>query len=89
LPRISAALRFFVDLGRDSRVARLVDDFVFFGFSELPSFGLDFLSVSLPVRDLRDIALFVFLGKAFTSSLVTDGGSSSVVALAQVTAWLC
>jgi len=76
-------LRFFVDLGRDNKVARLVDDFVFFGFPGLSSFVFDFLSMSLPVRDLRDIVLLVFFGKDFVSSIVVDGLSPSVDFLGQ------
>jgi hypothetical protein len=63
----AAVLRFFADLGRDNRLARLVDDFVFFGFPGLPSFVFACLSVSLPVRDFRDIVLLVFLGEDFAS----------------------
>lgn len=77
-PRMAAVLRFFVDLGRDSRVARLVDDFVFFGFPGLPSFIFVCLFVSLPVRDFRDIVLLVFFGKDLASPSVADGPPSSV-----------
>jgi len=58
-------------LGRESKVARFVDDFVFLGFG---GFSLDFaaFSESFPARDFNETELNVFL--------CSDFGASSVVA---------
>lgn len=82
-PGTTPVLRFLVDLGRDSRVARFVDDFVFFGFSRSLSFVFDCFSVSLPVRDFKDMALLVFWGEDLASLSFMNWPPSSVDFLGQ------
>ncbi len=53
--------RFFADFGRERRLERLVDDFVFFGLSGLGSNDLGAFSDSFKCSALREIALNVFL----------------------------
>ena len=65
--------RFVEDLGRDRRLARLVDDLVFFGLSGRDSFDLCVFSPSpLPANDFNDIVLNVFLCNDFPPSLLED-----------------
>ena len=70
--------KLFEDFGFDSRLARLVDDFVFFGFSDLVSLLLEDFSLSFPASDLRDIELNVFLCKDFKPLSLVFGRLSSL-----------
>lgn len=53
--------RFFADFGRERRLERLVDDFVFLGLSGLGWVALDAFSDSFPCSPFREIVLNVFL----------------------------
>jgi hypothetical protein len=81
--------RFLEDFGRDSRLARLVDDFVFFGLLDLVSFDLDDFSVSFPARDLREIELNVFLCNDFKPSSVELGRFPSLDFFGEDGCWSC
>ena len=77
------------DFGRERRVARFVDDLVFFGLLDLDSFDFVTLSVSLPAKDFNEIELSVFLCSDLNPSSVVFGRFPSLDFFGESGGWVC
>ena len=81
--------RFLEDFGRDSKLVRLVDDFVFLGLVDLISLDLDGFCASFPESDLREIELNVFLCNDFKPSSPVFGRLPSLDFFGEEGGWFC